>query len=1285
MDDSFDAYYEWLGIPPSEQPPNHYRLLGLADFEENENVIDRAANRQLSYLQQCSAGEEMVIAQQMMTEITAARLCLLSPSQKKRYDAKLRAAQEPVSEPEESFSEIDGTYENPFAESTHRRRDSQKRSSRKKSTSQVWKIVMATVGGLFTTMALWFFLSRSDRNPQAEPPLRREVADNQSARRDVAVSQPVENNASSTPKISVSRPSETSFPNSPEKQASPLSPVVSLQGEQAGEQRTLGDSRRGLKLEVCWCPAGTFRMGTSKEKSVNVRLTHGFWMGQHEVTQGMWQEVMNTTPWKGQINVKEGSNYPAVFINHSDAQSFCEKLTQQGHQESWLPKDWQVRLPTEAQWEYACRAGTTTTFSFGNDEQRLHEYGWFHENARKVGEEYAHKVGLKKPNAWNLYDMHGNVWEWCSDWYRETLPGGEDPHVQDTSATRIDRGGSWHTFAENCISSNRGHANIPLNRHATLGFRVVMVPSSPIPSRLEPPTNTIPDQFAGRQAGEQKKLGKLNLEVNWCPTGTFMMGSPASEKGRRGNEDPARVTFTNGFWMGKYEVTHRLWREVMITSDTKGMIAADEELSRPVGHVNHYEAIAFCEKLTQQGHQEGWLPKDWQVRLPTEAQWEYACRAGTTTTFSFGNDEERFGEYGWFRQNVSAGSELQTREVGLKKPNAWGLHDMHGNVWEWCEDWYKTYLPGGQNPMMNEITSSRCCRGGGCWHSELRYFRSATRQMLTPGYRLFDVGFRIALVPIKKSNIAQREVSIEDFSGQQAGEQKTLGSLNLEVNWCPAGTFMMGSPASEKGRKNNERHVRVTLTQGFWMGKHEVTQGLWKQVMRTTPWTITRHVRKHDNYPAVNISREMAKVFCVKLTNRGHSEGWLPSGWRIWLPTEARWEYACRAGTQTAFSFGNDETSLKEYAWFKENAADRGEGYAHEVGRKKPNSWGLYDMHGNVWEWCLDLYAVTIPGGQDPLVVDVKESPVNRGGCFDTRGLACRSALRDKFFARGHGSLGFRFVILPPIKQTALDKGFTGKRTGERKKIRNVNLSLCWCPPGTFKMGSPLEEPNRRRDEAQAQVTLTQGFWMGEYEVTQGLWTEVMKTTPWKGQKWKTFQLHQEGKNYPAVWISYHDAVRFCSVFTRKGHSEGWLPSGWRIWLPTEAQWEYACRAGTQTAFSFGEKDQQLHLYAWYNPNAWDVGQRYAHEVGEKRPNSWGIHDMHGNVWEWCLDQYHPFLPGGINPRVVNYLPNYVNRGGSFNNDPHQCRSAFRRATPPDRQEDVTGFRIVIVPVHASN
>jgi len=259
-------------------------------------------------------------------------------------------------------------------------------------------------------------------------------------------------------------------------------------GKKAGEVR----DDNSLKMKLAWCPPGTFvnsddRPGRGGQ--VEVTLTKGIWLGRYEVTQSEWKQVMMTEPWTDKRLTeefpdlpKDGDAFAATFVSWEDAMEFCRKLTERECKAGRTPDDWEYTLPTEAQWEYACRAGTTTRFNFGDDESKLAESAWFIGNVVPAGESYAHEVGQKKPNAWGLYDMHGNVSEWCRDWYSHERLCGRDPEVTmrwGQYRCRVHRGGNWVGGAELCRSSRRGGGSQD-SRAYSLGFRVAL---SAVPAR----------------------------------------------------------------------------------------------------------------------------------------------------------------------------------------------------------------------------------------------------------------------------------------------------------------------------------------------------------------------------------------------------------------------------------------------------------------------------------------------------------------------------------------------------------------------------------------------------------------------------------------------------------------------------------------------------------------------------------------------------------------------------------------------------------------------------------
>jgi formylglycine-generating enzyme required for sulfatase activity len=238
-----------------------------------------------------------------------------------------------------------------------------------------------------------------------------------------------------------------------------------------GQETTLANSY-GMKLHLI--PPGRFMMG-EKNKQVLVTLSLPFYLAETEVTQAQWTSLMPNIPWKGQFDVRQDRDLPAEYVNWDEVQRFCSKLTDREAPTLQLPRGWVYALPTEAQWEYACRAGTETRFSFGDDPARLNDYGWYRDNTFVLDKSYAHKVAQKLPNAFGLYDMHGNVMEWCQDGYRDKLMGGWDPKERPQDTTRVCRGGTCQQPHVFCTAAFR-HRNDAAHQSSQLGFRVALVP-----------------------------------------------------------------------------------------------------------------------------------------------------------------------------------------------------------------------------------------------------------------------------------------------------------------------------------------------------------------------------------------------------------------------------------------------------------------------------------------------------------------------------------------------------------------------------------------------------------------------------------------------------------------------------------------------------------------------------------------------------------------------------------------------------------------------------------------
>ena len=234
----------------------------------------------------------------------------------------------------------------------------------------------------------------------------------------------------------------------------------------------------------------------------------------------------------------------------------------------------------------------------------------------------------------------------------------------------------------------------------------------------------------------------IGMKLVLIPRGTFMMGSPESEQGRKEDENQHEVTISKDYYLGVYEVTQAQYEKVMDKNPShfQGAIVGNENADLPVENVSWDDAVEFCKKLSE-------LPDEKKVgrvyRLPTEAEWEYSCRAGSKTAYSFDDEEGLLSEYGWFRRNSSD----RTHTVGLLEPNAWGLYDMHGNVWEWCSDWYEEYPKGAVSDPTGAKEGSLRVDRGGSWRYEAAVCRSAIRLRVNPSFRDDRSGFRVALSP----------------------------------------------------------------------------------------------------------------------------------------------------------------------------------------------------------------------------------------------------------------------------------------------------------------------------------------------------------------------------------------------------------------------------------------------------------------------------------------------------------------------------------------------------------
>ncbi len=480
--------------------------------------------------------------------------------------------------------------------------------------------------------------------------------------------------------------------------------------------------------------------------------------------------------------------------------------------------------------------------------------------------------------------------------------------------------------------------------------------------------------------GQAPGIGGLNLVP--IQAGNFQMGSVAVG----GNATPVHsVTITRPFWAGKFEVTQAEYQAVMGTNPSfhQGSSFASWQ-HRPVETMSWSNAMAYCASLNATYAAQ--IPPGYTFRLPTEAEWEYMCRAGTTTEWNVGANlacsDANF---------VGCISPSETKVVGSYAANAWGLHDMHGNVWEWCLDSdVQTSGPASQSYTSTPVTdpyatvgSGRVVRGG-TWTASAPFCRSAIR--FTSNTPTSEIGFRIVLAPALSSYVPPP-------------------SLNMAP--IASGSFTMGSAAV--GAPSIPTH-QVSISRSFWMGRYEVTQAQYQAAMGSNPSTFLG-----PNRPVETVSRALALNYCATLNTT--YAGQLPAGYSFRLPTEAEWEYCCRAGTTTDWHTGATAPTCPQ-ANVGINLLTTCVGQSANVGSYAANAWGLHDMHGNVGEWVLDKFsaASSYPSGSvtDPYVQGGSLA-IYRGGAYPDFNLATSSGARGFNPLFPNARNGFRIVLAPTL------------------------------------------------------------------------------------------------------------------------------------------------------------------------------------------------------------------------------------------------------------------------------
>ena len=458
----------------------------------------------------------------------------------------------------------------------------------------------------------------------------------------------------------------------------------------------------GISFKMIRVDGGTFTMGAhanqedeawDDEKPAHSVILGNYYIAETVVTQALWQAVMGNNPSKFQDDI----NNPVESVSYDDCKEFISKLN------TLTSK--QFRLPTEAEWEFAARGGNKSRDYIYAGSNNLDDVAWYIDNS----DDYTHPVKNKAPNELGLYDMTGNVFEWCNDYWSNIYPSNAqiNPQGPTSGICRVLRGGSRGDDAWGCCSSRRFRLN-PVGRGFDLGFRLA---------------------FSEKQEEQLFTINGIPFKMIKVDGGTFMMGAHANQVADAWNgEKPAYSVTLSSYYIAETEVTQALWQAVMGSNPSR----FKDNISNPVECVIYDDCKEFISKLNTLTHKK--------FRLPTEAEWEFAARGGNKSKDYIYAGSNNLDDVAWYGDN----SDGHTHPVKTKAPNELGLYDMNGNVWEWCSDWWGAYPSTAQtNPQGPTSGSSRVFRGGS-WFNVARGCRSSCRSRDVPDCRINYLGFRLA-------------------------------------------------------------------------------------------------------------------------------------------------------------------------------------------------------------------------------------------------------------------------------------------------------------------------------------------------------------------------------------------------------------------------------------------------------------------------------------------------------------------------------------------------------------
>ena len=801
-----------------------------------------------------------------------------------------------------------------------------------------------------------------------------------------------------------------------------------------------------------------------KQKKLNLKLVFikgdkekdidNFYIGKYEVTQEEWFSVMGKNP----SYFKDVKN-PVEQISWLDAIRFCNRLSAikglTACYKIYADKIVSIsnangfRLPKVNEWNYVAENANLFQNSIDNMSDNsstlLESKAWFHNNSDKK----THLVGHKKPNKIGIYDLFGNVWEWCWN------PTKNDSVIYKTEK-QILKGGSWFSLKNKLTNSVFELENIAY-KHSTYGLRVVK----------------------NANANEDNSFQKILFSEFQLIEGKSLVVTNHQNKEIK----------INDFLMGKYEVTQGEWEFFMGTNPSKF-----KGKNNPVENVSWLDAVLFCNKKSISENltpcyqiKKNKVKCDFSAngfRLPTEVEWILASgeeenldKNNFPLDFEVDTKENSLTFSAWFKDN----SNNKTHPVGEKLPNKNSLHDVFGNVAEWCWDKYS------QNYKQKELQFTGSTKGkkrilkGSSWNDLLKYQTNENVDYEEINFIAPFYGFRLA----KNS----------DNSHINSEEKKIKTGTMIYVH---GGSFKMGSNHQD----NDEKPKHDVVVKSFYISPFEITQEDWNIVMPENP-----SFYKNPQNPVENVTWNMAIEYCIK---RSEMEGlevcyttskniiecdFSKNGYR--LPTEEEWEFSAKDGIfhtsqniENTNLFAGNDFAFK-IGWYMMNSDEK----PHSVGEKLPNKLGLYDMSGNVSEWCWNWYN-EYSYDKSLSNQQIKQFKIQRGGSFYDFANNIRTTKRFKAEPqKASSNCGFRVA-----------KSSINKEVIESQYYNNHQVYL------------DLSENNSMNDSI---------IIYSENMVNNWEWNFFMEDSR------KPF-------NEPVTNISWYDAILFCN---KKSLSENLIPN----------------------------------------------------------------------------------------------------------------------------------------------